>query len=110
MKALLLQFAGPTRLHHLGRLTRLQAEWHVAEPRWPQFRDQLEAIRPDFVLLDLSRQPTHGIDVAQYLQKTYAEIPLYIINPTPAAAKKVGDRLPLVPIVTLDSLLERYRA
>lgn len=110
MKALLLQFAGPGRLRQLGRLTKIPVAWHVAEPRWPHFRDELEASRPDFIVLDLSRHPTHGFDAAQYLQRTepYATIPLYAINPTEAVARKLGDRLPTVPVVTLETLIDRY--
>lgn len=98
-------------MRQLGRLSRIPVDWHVAEPRWPQFRDELDTIRPDFIVLDLSRHPTHGFDAAQYLQRTdaYAGIPLYAINPTEAAARKLGDRLPTVPVVTLEALVERFR-
>lgn len=111
MRVLLLQFAGPTRLHQLGRLARIAAEWHVAEPRWPHFRDQIETVRPDFIVLDLSKQPTHGLDAADYLQKTaaYAAIPLFVINPTKAAERKLGVRLPAVPIVNVETLCDRLK-
>jgi len=111
LKALLLQFAGPERLRQLGRLARIQVEWHVAEPRWPHFRLQIEAVQPDFIVLDLSKQPTHGIDTANYLKKSpdYAGIPLYVVNATPAAERKLIRRVPGVPSMSLDGLFEHLQ-
>lgn len=98
-------------MRQLGRLARIPAEWHVAEPRWPHFRLQIEAVQPDFIVLDLSKQPTHGIDTAIYLKKSsdYAGIPLYVVNATPAAERKLFVRVPGVPSLSLEGLLERLQ-
>lgn len=95
----------------LGRLARIQAEWQVAEPRWPHFRLQLEAVQPDLIVLDLSKHPTHGIETACYLQKNadYAGIPLYAVNATPTAARKLGLRAPGVPVVSVERLCDDLR-
>lgn len=109
LKALLLQFAGPGRLRQLGLLARIPAEWWVAEPRWPHFRDQIDRVRPDLIVLDLSKHPTHGIDTADYLRKTpaTAALPIYALNATEAAARKLAARVPGVPILSLDELCDR---
>lgn len=109
MKALLLQFAGPGRLRQLDLLAGIPAAWQVAEPRWPHFRDQIDRVRPDLIVLDLSRRPTHGIDAADFLRMTpaYESIPIYAINATEAAERKLAVRLPEVPIVNLAGLCDR---
>lgn len=111
MKALLLQFAGSERMRQLGQLARIPAEWYVAEPRWPHFRNQIEAVRPDVIVLDLSRQPARGIDTADYLRQMpeYAGISLYLVNPTPAAARRLTMRVPGVPVVSIEGLYERFK-
>lgn len=111
MKALLLQFAGPSRMRQLGRLSRIPAEWYVAEPRWPHFRNEIEAVQPDFVVIDLSRQPARGVDTADYLQKSseYRHIPVYALNPTPSAARKLSERMPDLPIVSIEALCDRFK-
>lgn len=109
MKALLLQFAGPGRLRQLEMLARIPAEWRVAEARWPHFRDQIDTVRPDLIVLDLSRHPAHGIDAADFLRKNpaYAAIPIYAINPTQSAERKLAVRLPEVPVFSLEGLCDR---
>lgn len=69
-------------------------EVSVVEPRFPDCKKELEAIRPALVLVDGSNAPSHGRATASWMAGRLRTVPFLFLDVLDADVPKVKQALP----------------
>ncbi len=103
---LVLMMGGEDRARELEALRDAGHEAAVVEPRWPECKAELSQRKPDLVIVDGGRAPSHGRATARWMstQAPYRTVPFLFVDVPDTDMDKTRRELPRAQFATWASV------